>query len=324
MTARIFIRGDATRRLRPVADVLARVSSSGFTKHRSSSPTRATAARTPPPRRDENEMRRRRHRLHHRPCRRSHDDAAGLGSALDARADVGRGGAGRDRRRRAGVERARARRVPGKKKRRQAKDNPPTKPKSSPRRRRRRANAAAAAPPQRRASISLADRRPARQAARTGPRRTRRRARRPQSARRRTGHRGGGSLEDRVAALDARAHAALLARCRSICPIPTGWWSTVEFELNRNGTLSGQPRVTTRRRELHVRSAHAHGGRQRALRAVRACDPYPFPNDPVVGEHYDLWRSGQFVFGIEHSDFSAPPAIRMSDAPEDAPQRMTC
>jgi hypothetical protein len=33
-----------------------------------------------------------------------------------------------------------------------------------------------------------------------------------------------------------------------------------------------------------------------AVRAVRACDPYPLPDDPVVGEHYEVWRSQIYTF----------------------------
>jgi hypothetical protein len=33
-----------------------------------------------------------------------------------------------------------------------------------------------------------------------------------------------------------------------------------------------------------------------ALRAVRSCDPYPLADDPVVGEHYDIWRTQVYTF----------------------------
>jgi hypothetical protein len=33
-----------------------------------------------------------------------------------------------------------------------------------------------------------------------------------------------------------------------------------------------------------------------ALRAIRTCDPYPFADDPIVGEHYQLWREMEYTF----------------------------
>jgi hypothetical protein len=36
----------------------------------------------------------------------------------------------------------------------------------------------------------------------------------------------------------------------------------------------------------------------RALRAVRTCEPITrLAEDPIVGEHYDLWREQEVIFG---------------------------
>jgi hypothetical protein len=66
-------------------------------------------------------------------------------------------------------------------------------------------------------------------------------------------------------------------------PDPDRLVVTVEFELNRNGTLNGQPRVTNPRNYTYDPAMRAAA--EAALRAVRQCDPYPFPDDPRVGEN---------------------------------------
>jgi hypothetical protein len=104
------------------------------------------------------------------------------------------------------------------------------------------------------------------------------------------------SLQDRIRAL-TRAHFRRCWRMPSDLPDPERLVVTVEWELDRNGVLRGQPRVTSPRNynfDPPMRTAA-----ENALRAVRQCDPYPFPNDPIVGEHYDLWRSGDFTFRVE-------------------------
>jgi len=101
------------------------------------------------------------------------------------------------------------------------------------------------------------------------------------------------AIEDRVRAL-ARAHMRRCWRMPVDLPDPDRLVVTVQFEINRNGTLNGQPRVLSPRNytfDPAMRTAV-----EAALRAVRVCDPYPFPDDPVVGEHYDLWRETEFTF----------------------------
>lgn len=101
------------------------------------------------------------------------------------------------------------------------------------------------------------------------------------------------ALEDRARAL-ARAHLRRCWRMPVDLPDPDRLIVTVAFDLNRNGTLNGQPRVTAPRNyafDPAMRTAV-----DAALRAVRVCDPYPFPDDPIVGEHYDIWRQTEFTF----------------------------
>lgn len=101
------------------------------------------------------------------------------------------------------------------------------------------------------------------------------------------------ALTDRVRAV-GRAHLRRCWRMPADLPDPDRLVVTVEFEINRNGTLNGQPRVTSPRNytfDPHMRTAAEY-----ALRAVRQCDPYPFPDDPVLGDHYDLWRETTVVF----------------------------
>lgn len=101
------------------------------------------------------------------------------------------------------------------------------------------------------------------------------------------------ALEDRARAL-ARAHLRRCWRMPIDLPEPDRLVVTIEFDINRNGTLNGQPRVISPRNysfDPAMRTAV-----EAALRAVRVCDPYPFPDDPVVGEHYDIWRRTEFTF----------------------------
>jgi hypothetical protein len=101
------------------------------------------------------------------------------------------------------------------------------------------------------------------------------------------------ALEDRGAAL-VRAHLRRCWRMPLDLPDPERLVVRVEFDLNRNGTLNGQPRVlspTSYSFDPPMRTAV-----EAALRAVRQCDPYPFPDDPIVGEHYQIWRTQIYTF----------------------------
>jgi|CXWL01.1.fsa_nt_gi hypothetical protein len=104
------------------------------------------------------------------------------------------------------------------------------------------------------------------------------------------------ALEDRVRAI-ARAHLRRFWRMPIDLPEPDRLVVTVEFELNRNGTLSGQPRVTNPRN--YTFDPNMRIAAEAALRAVRQSDPFPFADDPVVGPHYQYWRQQEFTFRPE-------------------------
>ena len=101
--------------------------------------------------------------------------------------------------------------------------------------------------------------------------------------------------EDRVQAILAQS----MRRCWQAptdLPNPQHLIVVVAFELNPDGTISGAPHVTSPvnyRNDAPMRTAV-----ERALRAVRECAPYPFPNDEIVGEHYDTWDELELQFRL--------------------------
>ena len=101
------------------------------------------------------------------------------------------------------------------------------------------------------------------------------------------------SLQDRARAL-ARAHLIPCWRMPIDLPDPDRLVVTVQFELNRNGTLNGQPVVTNPRNYTFDPSMRIAA--EAALRAVRTCDFSFFSDDPVVGDHYEIWRQTEFTF----------------------------
>lgn len=101
------------------------------------------------------------------------------------------------------------------------------------------------------------------------------------------------ALRDRVNAV-GRAHLRRCWRMPIDLPDPDRLVVTVEFELNRNGTLNGQPRVTNPRN--YTFDPYMRAAAEAALRAVRQCDPFPFADDAVLREHYEAWRSPEIVF----------------------------
>jgi len=105
------------------------------------------------------------------------------------------------------------------------------------------------------------------------------------------------AIEDRGAAL-VRAHMRRCWRMPADLPDPERYVVTVEFDLNRNGTLNGQPRVTSPTN--YTFDPYMRRAVQEAVRAIRQCDPYPFPDDPIVGEHYELWRNQIYRFRLEN------------------------
>lgn len=101
------------------------------------------------------------------------------------------------------------------------------------------------------------------------------------------------AIEDRARAL-VRAHMRRCWRMPIDLPDPERLVVVVEFDINRNGTLNGQPRVTSPRN--YTFDAPMRTAVEAAVRAVRTCDPFPLPDDPVVGEHYDIWRTQVYTF----------------------------
>ena len=107
------------------------------------------------------------------------------------------------------------------------------------------------------------------------------------------------SLEGRISAIVA----AELNRCwRSVAdmPDPERLVVVLSFRLNRDGSLNGQPRVLSP--SNYTFDPYMNEAVNRALRAVRTCDPIErLPSDPIVGEHYDIWRDQEVRFGLRIS-----------------------
>jgi len=104
------------------------------------------------------------------------------------------------------------------------------------------------------------------------------------------------SLEGRIATI-VRSE---LQRCwRTVADMqdPERLRVTLAFRLNRDGSLNGQPRVVSPTNyTFDPQMAEAVN---RALRAVRTCDPIDrLPEDPIVGEYFDVWREQEVTFGL--------------------------
>lgn len=88
------------------------------------------------------------------------------------------------------------------------------------------------------------------------------------------------------------------SRCWRIsldAPYPEQRVVTVTMNLNRDGTISGSPRIDeARSRDLNDRFRPVV--RERALRAAVQCAPYPLP--PA---QYDQWRLIRVNFGPDNS-----------------------
>lgn len=105
------------------------------------------------------------------------------------------------------------------------------------------------------------------------------------------------SLEARIAAIASQE----FNRCwRTVAdmPDPERLVVVLSVRLNRDGSLNGQPRVIRPGPGYNVDPLMSEAV-NRALRAVRTCEPITrFPEDPVVGEHFDLWRDQEVTFGL--------------------------
>ncbi|MGE0742468.1 MAG: hypothetical protein AB7O98_14095 [Hyphomonadaceae bacterium] len=107
------------------------------------------------------------------------------------------------------------------------------------------------------------------------------------------------SLESRAASL---ARAALIRCWRSVEDMPEPERLVVELriQLNRDGSLNGQPTIL-RPRNTTFDPQMAEAVR-RATSAVRICDQRGsfgrVSEDPIVGEHYDVWRELDLTFSL--------------------------
>ncbi|MGE0830197.1 MAG: hypothetical protein AB7O04_12710 [Hyphomonadaceae bacterium] len=103
------------------------------------------------------------------------------------------------------------------------------------------------------------------------------------------------ALRDRLASL-TRAHL-LRNRCwraPADMPNPERLIVQVRFRLDAQGRVSGRPQVvspTSVMGDPEMRVAV-----DRAVAAVLRCDPFPFPDDPIAADHYDIWRDMEFNF----------------------------
>lgn len=106
------------------------------------------------------------------------------------------------------------------------------------------------------------------------------------------------SLEARIASISSQ----VLNRCwRSVAdlPDPQRLRVVLEIRLNRDGSLNGQPRVVSPTN--YTFDPIMNEAVNRAQRAVRQCDPIErLPQDPVVGEHYNLWRQQEVEFRVRN------------------------
>lgn len=110
------------------------------------------------------------------------------------------------------------------------------------------------------------------------------------------GSRESQTIESRVAALTQR-HMVRCWRSSIDASDPGRLQVVLRFRLDPRGRLDGTPRVLSPRSvagdpELRVAV-------ERAIRAVRDCSPFPFPDDALVGEHYDFWRENDYRFGAQ-------------------------
>lgn len=101
------------------------------------------------------------------------------------------------------------------------------------------------------------------------------------------------ALRSRVVALSQRA----MQRCWRM-PVDQPDYErlvvTLQFDLDRNGNLRGNPRVVSPNN--YTFDPPMRVAVDLAMRAVRTCDPYPFPTDPILGDHYEEWSQIEFTF----------------------------
>jgi hypothetical protein len=97
------------------------------------------------------------------------------------------------------------------------------------------------------------------------------------------------SVDDRI--------GTLMRRYMELCwqrPDEPSTVVTLTFDLNPDGTLDGQPRVTQPHGYAFDPSARRAADAARA--AIESCAPFAFAIDPVTRDHYDRWRQMELVF----------------------------
>lgn len=106
------------------------------------------------------------------------------------------------------------------------------------------------------------------------------------------------ALEDRLRAL-IRAHLSRNQCWRAPVDQPDfeRLIVTIRFQVDARGAVRGTPQVTAPRSTIGdpIMRAAVNNARN----AILACSPFPFPEDPAVAEHYDLWRDMEYTFRPE-------------------------
>jgi hypothetical protein len=102
-------------------------------------------------------------------------------------------------------------------------------------------------------------------------------------------------LGDRLTASEESLVAARVEQCwkrLSGAPEPEKLLVVIEFDLNRDGTLIGSPKVANRTQIRTSGNSYWVAAEQRAVAAVLECAPYDF----LSPERYDAWKEFRFNF----------------------------
>ncbi len=102
---------------------------------------------------------------------------------------------------------------------------------------------------------------------------------------------------DRLTASDISKMKAAVGRCWSVtalagAPDANKLVVQLEFELNRDGTLTGPPRVANAMQINMSGNRFWKVAEQTAIRAVQSCQPYDF----LSPDRYDTWRAMELYF----------------------------
>lgn len=105
------------------------------------------------------------------------------------------------------------------------------------------------------------------------------------------------ALEDRLRTVTDR-HLRRCWRSTIDARDPSLLVVTLRFAVDRDGRISGEIQAI-QPRESAFMSAEQRAALNNAIRAARVCEPYPFPTDPVLRDHYNVWRVNSYRFGAE-------------------------